>query len=129
MKIKFLILPIMLFVSPYKAYEQMYQIASQQMTKIIKEEGDKLEQRQQQQKQRQVCNYCNGSGKCSWSTNAYNRYYCHGSGTCANCYGRGRVSNPYSSGEVQCTFCNGSGKCGYCYGSGRCQHCGGAGYR
>lgn len=74
------------------------------------------------------CQNCLGSGNCSRSGTVYDKYYCHGSRSCAHCYGRGTVSGTFG-GTIQCSFCNGSGRCGYCRGSGMCSQCGGSGYK
>lgn len=75
------------------------------------------------------CEFCGGSGRCSWVGSIYDREYCHGSGTCGHCNGRGYVTNPYGGRDIECSFCNHTGRCGYCHGSGRCSHCGGTGHR
>lgn len=73
------------------------------------------------------CSKCNGSGKCSRPGYSDNKYYCQGSGVCAECGGSGQMDYKYGSGTITCTWCDGTGKCGYCNGSGKCSKCNGTG--
>ena len=76
------------------------------------------------------CPACLGNGKCSgYNTGMNHKYYCKGSGRCANCYGSGSISNSYSQGRVLCTFCGGNGRCSNCHGSGTCSRCGGSAHK
>lgn len=75
------------------------------------------------------CEFCGGSGRCSFVTSPYNKDYCQGNRRCAHCGGSGYVSNPYGGSSIKCSFCNTSGWCGFCNGTGRCSHCCGTGRR
>lgn len=72
------------------------------------------------------CTSCQGTGKCSTTSGAANKYFCHGSGRCQFC-----SSGIYHSGgvDVICNGCHGNGKCKYCNGTGKCSKCNGTGRR
>lgn len=77
---------------------------------------------------KQKCQFCTGSGKCSYPTSMDNKYYCQGNGVCSQCRGTKFVSNPLG-GTVSCSWCGATGKCYWCKGTGLCNHCNGSGYK
>ena len=72
-----------------------------------------------------VCDRCNGTGKCTSKSVTSDKYWCHGKKTCQYCKGEGVLSQAGNS--FICNSCNGTGKCRFCNGSGLCSKCKGSG--